>query len=47
MNNATATAKKLGIWMDHSKARLIEFTTDPMVTTVITSNFTPDEKAEV
>ena len=32
--------------MDHSRARLIEFTTDPMVTTVITSRFTHDEKAQ-
>ena len=46
MNNAASTAKRLGIWMDHSRARLIEFTTDPMVTTVITSKFTHDEKVQ-
>ena len=38
------TAKSLGIWMDHSNARLIEFTTDPMVATLIESAFTSEEK---
>jgi hypothetical protein len=39
----TAT-KKLGIWMDHSTAHLIEFTTDAMVTKTITSKFTHQAK---
>ena len=30
-----ATAKKLGIWMDHANAHLIEFTTDPILTKTI------------
>ena len=38
------TAKSLGIWMDHSSARLIEFTTDPMAATIIESAFTSEEK---
>ncbi len=29
------TIKKLGIWMDHSKANLMEFTTDPIQTKTI------------
>jgi hypothetical protein len=33
------TATKLGIWMDHEQAHLIEFTTDPMTTTTINSKF--------
>ena len=37
------TTKKLGIWMDHAHAHLIEFA-DPMVTKVVTSSFTYDEK---
>jgi hypothetical protein len=28
----------MGIWMDHSNAHLIEFTPDPMMTTVISSS---------
>jgi hypothetical protein len=40
------TAKNLGIWMDHSNAHLIEFTTDPMLTTTIASKFTHDEKEQ-
>ncbi|HEY5745500.1 MAG TPA: hypothetical protein VIU12_05470 [Chryseolinea sp.] len=34
------TVKKIGIWMDHQSAHLIEFTTDPMVTKTIESKFT-------
>lgn len=30
-----ATAKKLGIWMDHSRAHLMEFTSSPIHTNVI------------
>ena len=46
MENTAITAKKLGIWMDHAHAHLIEFTTDPIVTTIITSKFTHAEKLE-
>ena len=34
------TAKNLGIWMDHSSAHLMEFTTDPIQTKIIESKFT-------
>jgi hypothetical protein len=40
------TAKNLGIWMDHSNANLMEFTTDPMHTKTIASKFTHDEKEQ-
>ena len=40
----TTTAKKLGIWMDHSTAHLTEFTTDPMQTKTIESKFSHEEK---
>jgi hypothetical protein len=33
-------AKKLGIWMDHSSAHLMEFTIDPIKTTTLSSDFT-------
>ena len=36
--------KSLGIWMDHQDAHLMEFTTDPIVTTTIESKFTHQEK---
>lgn len=39
------TARKIGIWMDHASANLIEFTRDPLETTTITSDFTHDDKA--
>ena len=38
------TAKKLGIWMDHSDAHLIEFTRDAEEPTIIVSKFTHGEK---
>jgi hypothetical protein len=38
------TGKKLGIWMDHSSAHLIEFKTDPIKTTIIVSEFTHQDK---
>ena len=38
--------KNLGIWMDHSTAHLMEFTTDPIETTTISSKFTHTEKVE-
>jgi len=40
------TKKRLGIWMDHSSAHLIEFTSKPIKTTTITSLFTHHEKVE-
>lgn len=39
------TRKCLGIWMDHSYANLIEFTTEPMKSNKIESLFTHDVKA--
>jgi hypothetical protein len=33
-------AKKLGIWMDHTTAHLMEFTADPIHTTTLHSPFT-------
>ena len=36
--------KKLGIWMDHANAHLMEFTSDPMVTTTLSSDFTHQDK---
>jgi len=35
--------KKLGIWMDHANAHLMEYA-DPIVTTIITSDSTHEEK---
>ena len=40
------TAKKLGIWMDHAEAHLMEFTTDPIETKTIESKFTHKAKAD-
>ncbi len=37
------TGKKLGVWMDHAHAHLMEYA-DPMVTKVVTSNSTYEEK---
>jgi hypothetical protein len=37
--------KKLGIWMDHSSANLMEFTDGEVEETVIDSEFTHEEKA--
>ncbi len=36
------TAKKLGIWMDHSSANLMEFPINPIITKTIESTFTPE-----
>jgi hypothetical protein len=36
--------KKIGIWMDHSNAHLIEFTDDLMKTKIISSNFSNHDK---
>jgi hypothetical protein len=38
--------KKLGIWMDHASARLMEFTIDPIVTKTILSKFSHQEKEQ-
>jgi nitrogenase subunit NifH len=35
---------KLGIWMDHANANLIEFRVEPMITETISSKFTHTEK---
>ncbi len=37
-------ANCIGIWMDHSTANLMEFTTDPIETKTIESSFTHQEK---
>jgi len=37
-------AKKLGIWMDHSRAHLMEFTSTPIQTKVIESAFSHEDK---
>ena len=36
--------KRAGIWMDHSTAHVMEFTTDPIETNIISSKFTHQEK---
>jgi hypothetical protein len=38
--------KKLGIWIDHSNAHLTEFTTDPMTTSIIESDFSFQDRQE-
>ncbi len=38
------TAKQIGIWMDHSSAHLMEFTSSPIETNIISSKFTHEEK---
>jgi hypothetical protein len=37
-------ANKLGIWMDHANANLIEFKVEPMTINTISSKFTHTEK---
>jgi hypothetical protein len=39
-----ALTRKLGIWMDHSSARLIEFSMDSAESKTLTSTFTHEEK---
>ena len=41
-----STAKKIGIWMDHKCAHLMEFTADTIETNMIESKFTHDAKGE-
>ena len=43
---AQETEKKLGVWMDHSSAHLMEFTTDPIDIKTIDSHFTHQVKEE-
>jgi nitrogenase subunit NifH len=38
-----ASKKKLGIWMDHANAHLMQYA-DPIVTTIISSDSTHEEK---
>ena len=38
------TKNKLGIWMDHSIANIMELTSDPIETKTIVSDFTNEEK---
>ncbi len=40
------TAKRLGIWMDHSAGHLIEFNSGVMVTQTISSDFTHHDKEQ-
>lgn len=40
------TTKKLGIWMDHSNAHLMEFTVGSMETKILESKFTHGVKEE-
>ena len=40
------TTKNLGIWMDHSNAHLMEFTTDPVETNTIASTFTHEGRKD-
>lgn len=41
-----ANANKLGIWMDHAHANLLVYTTDPIETTTLQSDFTHTIKEE-
>ncbi len=47
-NHATSgimkKAKKIGIWMDHFVANLMEFTAEPLKTETVALQFTHDEK---
>jgi hypothetical protein len=40
------TVKRLGIWIDHSRAHLTEFTDDPIETSTIESDFTHQDKEQ-
>ncbi len=40
------TLKKLGIWMDHSSANIIEFTLDVTAIQTISSDFDAEDKSE-
>jgi stalled ribosome rescue protein Dom34 len=43
-NNSTKFEKKLGVWMDHSVAYLMEYSPSTIITSVIDSEFTHDDK---
>jgi hypothetical protein len=40
------STKKLGIWMDHASAQLMEFNGGPINTNTISSSFTSQEKSQ-
>ena len=40
------TVKKVGIWMDHSNANIIEFTSDVKEIKTISSDFSSEDRAE-
>lgn len=40
------TKKRLGIWMDHSNAHLLEYTAESINSDVVESNFTHQDKQE-
>lgn len=42
----TTAKKRLGIWMDHSNAHLMEYTSDSIETKTLESKFTHQEKEE-
>ena len=44
--NKQKAVKKLGIWMDHSSAHLMEFTNEPLNTKTIESPFTHQVREE-
>ncbi len=44
--NNMKTEKSIGIWMDHSTAHLMEFTSEPIETKIIESTFTHEVKEE-
>ena len=39
-------SKRVGIWMDHSSANVMEFTSEPIETTTVTSPFTHEQKEQ-
>jgi hypothetical protein len=41
-----ATKRKIGIWMDHSIAHLMEFSNNPFEIKTIESNFTHQQKLD-
>ena len=40
------TSKRVGIWMDHSSANVMEFTSEPIETTTVDSSFTHEQKEQ-
>ena len=40
------TAKKLGIWIDHSSAHLMEYKPDPIKTKIIASKFNHEDREQ-